>query len=129
MFNFTYVSLFFICTFSIVSMFVVFKICGWVADYKFTVMLKEPESIHNMERIPLWLKCLVRSRYGQHIKRYSSKFGVEAVERSIERREMAEEIRNNALYITFGEFLLEEEQECAKRKLSAYRCIWTKMEG
>ena len=113
----------------IFTMFVAFKICGWVADYKFAVMLKEPESIHNMERIPFWLKCLVWSRYGQHIKRYSSKFGVEAIERSIERREMVEEIRNNALYITCGEFLLEEEQERARRKLSAYRCIWTKMEG
>lgn len=117
----------------IFTIFVAFKICGWVTDYKFTVMLKEPESIHNMERIPFWLKCLVWSRYGWYIKRYSAKLGVEAVERSIEQNELTEEIlkrHKRSSYIKiFGKYVLKDEKEWAKRKLSAYRCIWAKMDG
>lgn len=116
----------------IFAIFAVFNICGVAMDRKFTAMLKEePESIHNMKRIPLWLKCFVWNRYGRHIKEYSSQIGVvEAVELYIERKETMEGAIDRAKvlpYIIFDKRMLKEEQELAKRKLSAYRCIWAKM--
>ncbi len=108
-----------------------FRIYVIVVDYKFMTIVQNPDSIQNMESVPIWLKYIAWDNYGRLIKTMPATMPEEAMVNRLVDIVAMNEIHKLAPSTPFRkqEKMIKDAYVYAKRKVDTCRLVWKKMKG
>jgi len=115
----------------ILSVVVAFQLYVSVVDYKFMTIVQNPDSIQNMESVPIWLKYMAWDNYGRLIKMMPSTMPEEAMVNRLVDIVAMNEVHKLAPSTPFRkqEKMIKDAYVYAKRKVDTCRLVWAKMKG
>lgn len=109
---------------------VAFRLYVSAVNYKFMTIVKNPDSIQNMESIPIWLKYIAWDNYGRLIKTMPATMPEEAMVNRLVDIVAMDEVHKLAPSTPFRkqEKMIKDVYVYAKRKVDTCRLVWDKME-
>lgn len=108
---------------------VAFQLYVGAVNYKFITIVQNPDSIQDMESVPIWLKYIAWDNYGRLIKYMPATMPEEAMVNRLVDIIAMNEIHKLAPSTPFRkqEKMIKDAYVYAKRKVDTCRLVWAKM--